>query len=101
MHQARAGSPNSASRRSASTDSTKRRTNGSRRVIAADGRLTHVEFVRIGSKVPVVLPLMIPGLSPEPWPLLRHPEPEWLAGQMERGLQRLRQMMLQRKRARG
>ncbi|MFC1975096.1 FAD-dependent oxidoreductase [Chloroflexota bacterium] len=35
----------------------------------------------------------------EPWPILPHPEPEWLAGKMEKGLQRVRQALLKRKRA--
>jgi isorenieratene synthase len=41
---------------------------------------------------------VLSGLGQEPWPILPHPEPEWLAGKMERGLRRLRLAMLKRKR---
>jgi isorenieratene synthase len=37
-------------------------------------------------------------LDLEPWPLLPHPQPEWLAGKIQAGLQRLRRELLKRKR---
>lgn len=40
---------------------------------------------------------VLSSLGQEPWPLLPHPQPEWLAGQIERGLRGLRARMLQRK----
>lgn len=42
---------------------------------------------------------LLASLALEPWPILPHPQPEWLAGKMEHGLNRLRQAMLRRKRA--
>jgi hypothetical protein len=33
----------------------------------------------------------------EPWPILSHPEPEWLAGKMEKALRWLRLALLRRK----
>ncbi len=36
-------------------------------------------------------------LGLEPWPLLPHPQPEWLAGKIEKGLRRLRLALLRRK----
>ncbi|GIK42226.1 MAG: NAD(P)-binding protein [Chloroflexi bacterium] len=41
---------------------------------------------------------VLSSLDLEPWPILPHPQPEWLAGKMERGLRRLRLAMLKRKR---
>ncbi len=38
-------------------------------------------------------------LGLETWPILPHPEPEWFAAKMERGLRRLRHAMLARRRA--
>ncbi len=40
---------------------------------------------------------LLSSLDMEPWPILPHPEPEWLAGKMEKGLRRVRQVMLKRK----
>ncbi|NJN98307.1 MAG: hypothetical protein HC875_31570, partial [Anaerolineales bacterium] len=40
---------------------------------------------------------VLSSLGQEPWPLLPHPQPEWLAGQIERGLRGLRVRMLRRK----
>ncbi len=40
---------------------------------------------------------LLVSLGLEPWPLLPHPQPEWLAGKMEKGLRWLRQAMLKRK----
>lgn len=37
---------------------------------------------------------LLESLNMEPWPILPHPEPEWLAGKMSNGLYRIRQMML-------
>ncbi len=36
-------------------------------------------------------------LQLEPWPILPHPEPEWLAGKMEQGLKKVRYALLRRK----
>lgn len=38
-------------------------------------------------------------LNLEPWPILAHPEPEWLAGKMEKGLRGLRLELLRRKKS--
>jgi isorenieratene synthase len=40
---------------------------------------------------------VLTSLGLQPWPILPHPEPEWLAGKMEKGLRRLRLAMLERK----
>jgi isorenieratene synthase len=40
---------------------------------------------------------VLSSLGLEPWPLLSHPQPEWLAGKMEKSLQRLRLALLRRK----
>jgi|GEM_PF-187467 len=42
---------------------------------------------------------VLSSLGLEPWPLLPHPQPEWLAGKMERGLRGLRARMLRRKKS--
>jgi isorenieratene synthase len=42
---------------------------------------------------------LLGNLNREPWPILPHPEPEWLAGKMEKGLQRARHALLKRKQA--
>ncbi len=42
---------------------------------------------------------VLTSLGLEPWFILPHPEPEWLAGKMEKGLRWLRLAMLRRKRA--
>ncbi len=41
---------------------------------------------------------LLADLGLEPWPILPAPEPEWLAGKIERGLQRLRRKMVNRQR---
>ncbi|MFQ5614501.1 MAG: FAD-dependent oxidoreductase [Anaerolineae bacterium] len=41
---------------------------------------------------------LLSSLDMEPWPILSHPEPEWLAGKLERGLWRVRQAMLRNRR---
>jgi carotenoid phi-ring synthase / carotenoid chi-ring synthase len=41
---------------------------------------------------------VLDSLGLEAWPLLPHPQPEWLAGKMEKELRRLRQEMLRQKR---
>jgi isorenieratene synthase len=38
-------------------------------------------------------------LNKDPWPILPHPEPEWLAGKMEKRLQHARHTLLKRKQA--
>ena len=43
---------------------------------------------------------VLAGLGLDPWPILPHPEPEWLAGKIAQGLQRLRHAMLRQKRRR-
>ena len=43
---------------------------------------------------------VLAGLNMEPWPVLPAPEPEWLAGKMEKGLRRVRLALWKRKRAR-
>jgi isorenieratene synthase len=40
---------------------------------------------------------VLAGLALDPWPILAHPQPEWLAGKMETGLRWLRHMLLKRK----
>ncbi len=40
---------------------------------------------------------LLTNLGLEPWPILPHPEPEWLAGKMEKGLRWVRLAMLKRK----
>lgn len=40
---------------------------------------------------------LLTSLNMEPWPLLTHPKPEWLADKMAGGLSRLRQIMASRK----
>ncbi|MFN8459605.1 MAG: FAD-dependent oxidoreductase [Anaerolineae bacterium] len=42
---------------------------------------------------------VLTSLELEPWPILPHPEPEWLAGKMEKGLRWARQTMLKRRHA--
>ncbi|MBE7471473.1 MAG: FAD-dependent oxidoreductase [Anaerolineales bacterium] len=42
---------------------------------------------------------VLSSLGLEPWPLLPHPQPEWLAGKMERSLRGLRARMLRRKKS--
>ncbi len=37
---------------------------------------------------------LLADLALEPWPILPHPEPEWFAGKMSKGLYRIRQAML-------
>jgi isorenieratene synthase len=44
---------------------------------------------------------MLTNVGLEPWPILPHPEPEWLAGKMEQGLRGLREAMLKRKKRAG
>jgi isorenieratene synthase len=43
---------------------------------------------------------LLASLKMEPWPILPHPEPEWLAGKIERGLRRARQAIRLKKRNR-
>jgi isorenieratene synthase len=40
---------------------------------------------------------LLASLDMEPWPILSHPEPEWLAGKMEKALRWLRLALLRRK----
>jgi len=40
---------------------------------------------------------LLTSLNMEPWPILSHPEPEWLAGKMANGLRRVRHYMVKRK----
>lgn len=42
---------------------------------------------------------LLTSLNMEPWPILSHPEPEWLAGKIETGLRGLRLALLRRKKA--
>lgn len=43
---------------------------------------------------------VLAGLGLDRWPILPHPQPEWLAGKIEQALKRLRQEMLRRKKRR-
>jgi isorenieratene synthase len=43
---------------------------------------------------------VLASLGLEPWPILSHPQPEWLAGKVEKGARWLRQVMLKQKQAR-
>lgn len=44
---------------------------------------------------------VLSSLGLEPWPILPHPKPEWLAGKLEQGLRRARLALLKRKTSQG